>query len=91
VPALAKLDITEPGYAMPLELWVQAAHLELKIVEMPVPLIYLEEARSFGGSLDDARTRLAHYRDVIDRSVAALGEAATSKFQKHVLCPGLAS
>jgi glycosyltransferase involved in cell wall biosynthesis len=91
VPALAKLDITEPGYAMPLELWVQAAHLELKIVELPVPLIYLEEARSFGGSLDDAGTRLAHYRDVIDRSVAALGETATSKFQKHVLCPGSAS
>jgi len=91
VPALAKLDITEPGYAMPLELWVQAAHLELRIVELPVPLIYLEEARSFGGSLDDARTRLAHYRDVIDRSVAALGEEATSRFQKHLLCPGSAS
>ena len=30
VPALAKLDITEPGYAMPLELWVQAAHFEIE-------------------------------------------------------------
>jgi len=91
VPALAKLDITEPGYAMPLELWVQAAHLELRIVELPVPLIYLEEARSFGGSLDDAQTRAAHYREVIDRSVAALGEVATHRFHKHVLCPGMAS
>ena len=42
--ALAKLKITEPGYAMPLELWVQAAQQNLKIIELPVPLIYLEEA-----------------------------------------------
>ena len=70
--ALERLDITEPGYAMPLELWVQAAHLKLKIAELPVPLIYLEEPRSFGGSLDNANTRLAYYHKVIDRSLAAL-------------------
>jgi dolichol-phosphate mannosyltransferase len=70
VPMLAKLDITERGYAMPLELWVQAADLRLKIVEMPVPLIYLEEERSFGGSLDHAETRLAVYREVLERSIA---------------------
>ena len=28
---------------MPLELWVQGARLGLRIVEMPVPLIYLDE------------------------------------------------
>ncbi len=60
--ALARLEVTEPGYAMPLELWTQAARLGLRIVEMPVPLIYLDEKRSFGGSLDDAETRLAEYR-----------------------------
>ena len=27
-------DIKEPGYAMPLELWVQAAHAKLRIVEL---------------------------------------------------------
>lgn len=70
VPALAKLEITDPGYAMPLELWVQAAALGLKIVELPVPLIYLEEARSFGGSLDNASIRLAVYREVLYRSLA---------------------
>jgi dolichol-phosphate mannosyltransferase len=70
--ALARLDVTEPGYAMPLQLWVQAAHAKMKIVELPVPLIYLEEPRSFGGSLDDANTRLAYYHKVIDRSLAAL-------------------
>ncbi|HEY2149003.1 MAG TPA: glycosyltransferase family 2 protein [Pirellulales bacterium] len=79
--ALEALDIKEPGYAMPLELWVQAAHAKLKIVELPVPLIYLEEERSFGGSLDDARKRLEYYHEVIDRSLAALDAA------EHQSCP----
>jgi dolichol-phosphate mannosyltransferase len=68
VPALACLEVTETGYAMPLELWVQAARCGLVIRELPVPLIYLDEKRSFGGSLDNAETRLQHYREVIDRS-----------------------
>ncbi len=70
VPALAPLRITENGYAMPLELWVQAVACGLRIVELPVPLIYLDETRSFGGSLDDATRRLQHYRDVMSRSIA---------------------
>jgi len=90
VPALAKLDITEAGYAMPLELWVQAAHRNFKIVELPVPLIYLEEARSFGGSLDNADTRLNHYRDVIDRSVVALRGEVPARFRKRAVCAAAA-
>jgi len=70
--ALEKLDITDPGYAMPLQLWVQAAARGLKIVEFPVPLIYLDEERSFGGSLDDANRRRAYYQEVIDRELAAV-------------------
>jgi glycosyltransferase involved in cell wall biosynthesis len=70
VPALAQIELTEPGYAMPLELWAQAARLGLRIVELPVPLIYLDEKRSFGGALDDATTRLAVYRDVLQRATA---------------------
>jgi dolichol-phosphate mannosyltransferase len=73
VPALECLDISEPGYAMPLELWVQAKYCGLRIVELPVPLIYLDEKRSFGGALDDAQRRLAHYREVIERSEARFG------------------
>lgn len=65
--ALEKFEITEFGYAMPLQLWLQAAVNEMRIEEFPVPLIYLEEVRSFGGSLDNARRRMAHYQDVIRR------------------------
>ncbi|MGO9107997.1 MAG: glycosyltransferase family 2 protein [Thermoguttaceae bacterium] len=75
VPILAKLSLTELGYAMPLELWVQAVALGLKIVEMPVPLIYLDEARSFGGALDHGQTRLKVYEGVLDRAMAAAGLA----------------
>ena len=70
VGALAKLELTEAGYAMPLELWVRAAELGLRIVELPVPLIYLDEKRSFGGALDDVDTRLAVYREVLERAMA---------------------
>ena len=72
VGALAQLSITEPGYGMPIELWVQAAHHGLRIVELPVPLIYLDETRSFGGSLDDGRKRLEYYHRVLDRAIAAV-------------------
>jgi glycosyltransferase involved in cell wall biosynthesis len=70
VEALKGLRITEKGYGMPLELWVQAARAGLRVVELPVPLIYLDEKRSFGGVLDDAATRLQYYHLVIDRSAA---------------------
>jgi dolichol-phosphate mannosyltransferase len=75
VAALSKLAITEPGYAMPLELWVQAAFHRLRIVEVPTPLIYLEEKRSFGGALDDGQTRLNYYHHVLDRAIAAVRNA----------------
>ena len=71
VGSLKRLRLTEPGYAMPLELWVQAAAAGLTIVELPVPLVYLDESRSFGGALDDATTRLDHYCEVLDRSIQA--------------------
>ena len=71
VPALARLRLSEDGYAMPLELWVQAARLGLKIVEAAVPLIYLDERRSFGGAMDRTELRLEVYRRVLEKAIAA--------------------
>lgn len=68
--ALAKIELSETGYAMPLELWVRAARLGLRIVEVAVPLVYLDERRSFGGALDRGDTRLAVYRQVLDQYMA---------------------
>jgi len=71
--------VTEAGYAMPLEVWVYAAAAGLEIVELPVPLVYLDLARSFGGALDDAATRLAYYRRVLDRAEAAVATGVTAR------------
>lgn len=67
--ALRKFEITDLGYAMPLQLWVQAVRHHMTIVEYPVPRIYLDAERSFGGSLDDAERRLAYYREVLRREM----------------------
>lgn len=69
VDALRSLNVTEFGYAMPLQLWVQAAMRRMNIIEIPVPLIYLDLSRSFGGQLDQAEVRLKYYNEVIERSV----------------------
>ena len=79
--ALAQFQLVETGYAMPLELWVQANCLGMKIVELPVPLIYLDLERSFGGSLDEAETRLNMYRKVIADSVERIGQWAVGSGQ----------
>ena len=71
--ALKSFDITDDGYAMPLQVWVQAAAHGLKIVEVAVPLIYLDESRAFGGALDDAEYRLAHYRRVFQAALDRAG------------------
>ncbi|TWU07901.1 glycosyltransferase family 2 protein [Stieleria varia] len=83
--ALTKLDITDDGYAMPLELWVQASAAGLRVIEIPVPLIYLDLQRSFGGSLDHAETRLRHYNDVIDAAVARVCRSGRSLLPETAL------
>jgi len=75
VAALRRLNISEAGYAMPLEVWVQAAAAGFNVIELPVPLIYLEEKRSFGGVLDNAQTRLEYYHLTLDRAIAAVEDA----------------
>jgi glycosyltransferase involved in cell wall biosynthesis len=78
VEALKLLDIADDGYAMPLELWVQAAMRGLRVIEIPVPLIYLDLNRSFGGALDEAEKRLAYYNECIERSVQAMQQRGFS-------------
>jgi dolichol-phosphate mannosyltransferase len=79
VEALARLHITEPGWGMPLQLWVQAARLGLRIKEVGVPRVYLDANRSFGGDLDDAEKRLAYYRRVIHNAEVAAPEPKTQE------------
>ncbi len=85
VASLPKLRTTETGYAMPLELWVRAARAKLRIIELPVPLVYLDEERSFGGQLDDGSTRLAYYHEVLERTLEDAGPAAGG-CDREILC-----
>jgi len=73
ISSLADLEVTIPGYAMPLQLWVQVTDLDWNICEFPVPLVYTDENRSFGGSLDEAEERLRHYRSVLNTELRRRG------------------
>ena len=73
--ALARLNITETGWGMPLQLWVQAASLGLRIKEVGVPRLYLDATRAFGGMLNDAEERLAYYHRVIANAEADIRQA----------------
>lgn len=68
--ALAALRITETGWGMPLQVWVQAVQQGLRIKEVGVPRLYLDPNRAFGGVLNDADERLAYYRRVIQSELA---------------------
>ena len=71
VSAMEALQLTEEGYAFPMQLWPRAALRRLRITEIPVKLIYNDPTRHFGGKLDDAAFRLRHYLDVFGREIDA--------------------
>jgi dolichol-phosphate mannosyltransferase len=68
--ALAQLHITETGWGMPLQLWVQAARRGLRIKEVAVPRVYLDPNRAFGDVLDDPEERLAYYHQILEAAAA---------------------
>jgi len=70
VEALKHISITVPGYAMPMQFWVQAVRAGLRIRELDVPLIYNDPNRHFGGQLDDPQIRLAHYLAVFENELS---------------------
>jgi glycosyltransferase involved in cell wall biosynthesis len=85
---LAELEphITDLGYAMPLQVWVEAAMMNLQIMEIPVPLIYLDLNRTFGGELDQAEIRLKHYNDVFNAALIRACEEGRLLPQQRKLC-----
>jgi len=70
VAGLSRLNLTVPGYGMPLQLWVQAVRRGLRIREIPVSLIYKDLDRQFGDSLDNPTVRLLYYYDVLIHALA---------------------
>jgi dolichol-phosphate mannosyltransferase len=69
VAAMRRLTLDEPGYAFPLQFWVQCVRAGLRIRELPVRRIYRDHSREFGGTLDDPAARLVHYLAVFVREL----------------------
>ena len=69
VAAMRALNLDEPGYAFPLQFWVQCVRAGLRIREVPVRRIYRDTSREFGGTLDDPAARLLHYLAVFVREL----------------------
>ena len=70
VAALRRLQLTEPSYGMPLQVWVQAAYHRLTVRELPVARIYKNPERTFWGGLDDMAARRAYYQRILEGEVA---------------------
>lgn len=68
--SLRQLRLHEPGYALPLQLWIQAWKHGLTVTELPVDLIYRDLSRAFVGSIADAERRLAYHNAIINRELA---------------------
>ncbi len=68
--AIKKMKLTEKGYGMPLQLWMQAWKLGLSIKEIPVKLIYNNADKRFSGSLDNPTIRLNYYKEIIKREMS---------------------
>jgi len=73
VKSIDRLKLTETGYGLPLQFWVQSAAQQLRIREIPVKLIYNDPDRHFGGTLDESKTRLQYYRKVFDNALQEAG------------------
>jgi dolichol-phosphate mannosyltransferase len=69
VDALKKLNITEPGYGMPLQLWIQAWKNGLTVKEIPVELIYFERDVRVGTSLKNVWRRYRYYLEIIKKEL----------------------
>jgi len=82
VSAMRKLNLTETGYAFPLQLWPQAHAAGLRIGEIPVRLIYNDPTRHFGGLLDDAAVRLQHYKDVLGAELRRIKQQELADAQR---------
>lgn len=69
VEALSKLSLTETGYGLPLQLWIQAWKAGLRVAERETKRIYSNIGRTFGGGLDIPEKRLEYYKQVIEKEI----------------------
>ena len=78
VSSMNALNLTEKGYAFPLQLWPRVFDAKLRMKEIGVRRIYNDPNRSFGAHLDDADRRLKHYVGVLNDELARIGRPAAT-------------
>jgi dolichol-phosphate mannosyltransferase len=83
VKAMQGLRLDEPGYAFPLQFWVQCVRAGLRVREIAVPRIYRDQSREFGGTLDDPAARLQHYLEVFVRELRRERVEFTAVTHRH--------
>jgi len=86
VGALPRLSISVPGYAMPMQFWVQVAQMSLRVREIPVRLIYHDPTRHFGGLLDDPDARWRHYLEVLEAEWSSASAVMEGPFVQQPPC-----
>ncbi len=69
IKACASLPLDVDGYDFPMQFWVQAVASGLRIVEIPVRLIYNDPTRTFGGPLDIPAERRRHYEQTLHQEI----------------------
>ena len=92
VASMDLLNLSEPGYALPMQFWAQVARAGLRIREIPVRLIYNDPNRQFGGDLDDPEARLQHYLSVFYREFKGADmhrQVETGNMHEDSCCCGL--
>ncbi|USN98730.1 MAG: glycosyltransferase family 2 protein [Phycisphaeraceae bacterium] len=85
VETLRRLNLTEDGYAFPMQLWVQLRAIRARIIELPVRLIYNDPNRTFGGDLDDATNRLRHYRTTMHEEICRSADTLPERAARGLL------
>lgn len=83
VKKLKAMRLTENGYGMPLQLWIQAWKMGLRVREIPVKLIYKDPKRNFKGILEDPDTRFRYYKDIIKKELTYLQQNNVIKWRRR--------
>ena len=81
------MHLTEYGYGMPLQLWIEAWKSGLRVREIPVKLIYKDLLKQFKGILKNPVTRLNYYKNIIEKEITdtVQNDIAIRKTRKKVI------
>ena len=69
VEALKKLRLTEAGYGLPLQLWIQAWEKGLTVTEIPVELIYFDHTPQQTSSWKNMFKRYKYFLQIIQKEM----------------------